>query len=261
MNGELAQAVALVAHGNPALVRGDGLRGMESSNSTFQYVRSVTFEVERRLRGRVAVASVDDWVRALRRASIGRLSLIAGGAAPAAFANQGTWGVLGHGRERTSAWYARWGVNKDGVDPADPKPRLWEVTYGLSASDGTVELGPPEVVATASLLREAVIEARSFASTHGLEPFAAWFGDALSLGDSPRPVPPYHGDMLPLSGYSLEARQLLAMATRSWVFGGMGSWNDVGFRDHAVQAQYDEITTRLYRAVLDGIRTATNAFA
>ena len=99
-----------------------------------------------------------------------------------------------------------------------------------------------------------------FASAHKLEPFAGWFEDALALGDSPSPDPPYHGDMLPQTGYPLEARQLLAMATRSWVFGGMGSWNDAGFSDEDVQAHYQEITKRLYRAVLDGIRTAANAF-
>lgn len=81
------------------------------------------------------------------------------------------------------------------------------------------------------------------------------------MTDSPSPEPPYHPDMLPQTGYSVEARQLLAMATRSWVFGGMGSWNDVGFGDPDVQAEYEEITSRLYGAVVDAIRAATKAFA
>lgn len=138
MNGELAQAVALVAHGNAALVSGDDPASMEHSNSTFQYVRSVAFEVERRLRGTTTVSSVQEWARTLRRASIGRLSLIAGAAAPTAFANQGLRGVLGHGRSRTFAWYGTWEVNKEGVDPTDCKPRLWEVTHRLSSQRARV---------------------------------------------------------------------------------------------------------------------------
>lgn len=261
MNGELAQAVALVAHGNAALASGDNPPAMEESNSTFQYVRSLAFEVERRFRGTTLVPSVGDWVQALRRASTARLSLIAGGAVPTAFANQGMWGVLGHGRNRTFAWYGQWEVNDEGVDPANPKPRIWEVTYRLSAYGGTLEVASPDLAVATSQLRQAVKDAWAFANAHDLMPFATWFEDALSIADSPSPEPPYHGDMLPPNGYSLEARQLLAMATRSWVFGGMGSWNDVGFSDQDVQAEYHEITTRLYRSVLDGVRTATNAFA
>lgn len=261
MNGELAQAVALVAHGNAALASGDDLDAMEKSNSTFQYVRSVAFEVERRLLGTTMDSSVRHWMKALHRTPVGRLSLIAGDAAPTAFANQGMRGVLGHGRSRTFAWYGSWEVNRDRVDPADPKPRLWEVTYRLSAQDGKLEVGSPDVPATASRLQQAIGDARVFADAHNLTPFDAWFKEALAMAGSPNPEPPYHPDMLPQSGYSLDARQLLAMATRSWVFGGMGSWNDVGFTDSDVQAEYEEITTRLYRAVVDGIRVATNSFA
>src|SRR4051794_262143 len=41
------------------------------------------------------------------------------------------------------------------------------------------------------------------------------------------PTAPYHPDILPSAGYTLAARQLLAGAVASFVFGGMGSWNDV----------------------------------
>ena len=198
MNGDLAQAVALVAHGNAALTSGEDPPAMEESNSTFQYVRSVAFEVERRSRGTARVPSVDDWMRELRRASIGRLSLIAGGSVPTAFVNQGMWGVLGHGLERAFAWYGHSEVNDEGVDPVDPKPRIWEVTYLLSAYDGTLEVGSPDLAETASRLRQTINDARAFANAHSLTPFAEWFEDALSLADSPSPEPPYHPDMLPL---------------------------------------------------------------
>ncbi len=66
--------------------------------------------------------------------------------------------------------------------------------------------------------------------------------------------------MVPAAGYSLDARQLLAMASRAWVFGGMGSWNDIGFTDAARNEEYRRVSQELYRAVTDAIRDAANSF-
>jgi hypothetical protein len=66
-------------------------------------------------------------------------------------------------------------------------------------------------------------------------------------------------DLLPATGYGLEARRLLVSADHAWVFGRMGSWNDLGFDDKAVQSEYEARTRELFAAVLGGIVTATNS--
>jgi hypothetical protein len=58
--------------------------------------------------------------------------------------------------------------------------------------------------------------------------------------------------------YSREARQLLSACERAWVFGGMGSWNDLGFREGDLQRRYDQVTPSLYEAVVGGIAAAVN---
>ena len=55
---------------------------------------------------------------------------------------------------------------------------------------------------------------------------------------------------------SLEARQLLATASHAWVFGGMGSWNDVALTD---DERYKPVTAELFEAVLEAVVAATNA--
>lgn len=257
---ELAQALALVAHGNAALAGGDGQAAMEHSNSTFRFVRSVSFEVERRFRGTATVSSVHDWLNAVRGASVERLSLIAGAAAPTASADHWRRGVMGHARGRTYVWHGRWVLNQEGVDPSDPQRRIWEVNYHLSSHDETLDWVAPNVEATTRRLQGAIGEALVFARAHDLTPFDGSFEDALAMADSPTGELPYYPDMLPERGYTLDARRLLAMATRSWVFGGMGSWNDLGFSDPDTRAEYEGVTHRLHEAVLDGIRDATNAF-
>jgi hypothetical protein len=262
MNGELAEAVALVAHGNAGLPGSDKaqLVGFEETNSTFQYVRSVTFETQSGRRRSSSVTSVASWLDYLRRGRFQKLSLMAGGVAPVAFADQGTWGILGHGRGEVEAWYPRWEVNRDGVDPAETKPRIWEVAYRSSARRGHVAVEPIDLLARSRELESAVGSAIEFAVTNDiLTNFVPWFEQAQALQSSDNPVIEWHPDLLPPVGYSLQARRLLASATRSWVFGGMGSWNDIGFSEPALRDRYQTVSNDLYQAVIDSIRDATNS--
>jgi len=81
---------------------------------------------------------------------------------------------------------------------------------------------------------------------------------ALKLGDAPDPVPPYHPDMFPPTAYGRPARRLLAMATRADVFGGMGSWNDLGFEPGEATREYEEISAELYATVAAAFVAAVN---
>jgi hypothetical protein len=87
-----------------------------------------------------------------------------------------------------------------------------------------------------------------------MESWPAWFEGALEGG----PDIPYHPDLLP-AGYTSEARQLAAMAVKAWVFGGMGSWNDVYFDDRQVAAEYAAISQNLYGALLRALLASVNS--
>lgn len=265
MNGELAQAVAVVSHGNSWLADVGAAREdiaiFEAQNSTFQYVRSVRFEAKSRWRGMSELGTVGAWLRSISRAGIDRLSLIAGGSKPVAFANAGLWGVVGQGRRTGDAWYGRWEVNRSGVDPADLKPRIWEVKYRRVHGSWPIEAEPIDLVGRMEELRSALADAKDFAERDpALATFAPWFEEALALESSNEPEIVWHPDMLSSVGYGLDARRLLAMGARSWVFGGMGSWNDVSFNDAETQVQYRRVSERLYEAVLSAVRDSTNSF-
>ncbi|GAB3914442.1 hypothetical protein GCM10011575_44990 [Microlunatus endophyticus] len=53
----------------------------------------------------------------------------------------------------------------------------------------------------------------------------------------------------------------MAAGSRAWVFGGMGSWNDLGFPDEGVEQDYEQLSSTLFAAVLTAITTATNSAA
>ena len=56
------------------------------------------------------------------------------------------------------------------------------------------------------------------------------------------------------------AHRLVTAASAAWVFGGMGSWNDMGITDRAAGQRYREITDAFFAAVVDGYLVAANSF-
>jgi hypothetical protein len=64
---------------------------------------------------------------------------------------------------------------------------------------------------------------------------------------------------LPAGIYSKEARQLIQGAFASWVFGGMGSWNDMSFSGTA-QTVYESLSEELYNTICDAIVAAVNSY-
>ncbi len=67
-------------------------------------------------------------------------------------------------------------------------------------------------------------------------------------------------DFIPEKIYSVQARLLLQAAYSSWVFGGMGSWNDVVFQgdDHLL---YEKLTSELYDAVCSSLVAVVNSYS
>ena len=55
-------------------------------------------------------------------------------------------------------------------------------------------------------------------------------------------------EFIPYGVYEKEARQLIESAFSSWVFGGMGSWNDLGFSADD-QDEYHMLSSELYDAI------------
>lgn len=177
-------------------------------------------------------------------------------AAPIAtsFANEVPRGVVADGEART-LWSSNWETG--GTD--QPPGEIWRVTmtsYGLAP----LPAAPLRTVDDArASLHEAVEAARTFATENNLDGWVDWFGTALAVSMSPDPEVPYNPDIAPAGWLSLEQQQLLASAVQSWVFGGMGSWNDIWFEDESQSDRYREVTERLYRAVIAALVAVTNA--
>jgi hypothetical protein len=119
--------------------------------------------------------------------------------------------------------------------------------------------GPPRSVVEASTELVAALEAaRSFALTNQLSGWAEWFAKAIVAAGAPDPEIPYNPDIAPGGWLALEQRQLLAAATQAWVFGGMGSWNDIWLEDESQAERMEQLTKQLYTAVMGALVAVTN---
>jgi len=119
----------------------------------------------------------------------------------------------------------------------------------------------PEVNEAAKKLKGALNDAKIFSERARFDSWANLFAEATDLLSHSMPVIPYHPDLLPPHCQKLSSRQLMASACKAWVFGGMGSWNDLCFEDTSLQKDYNSVTVGLYQAVMGAIGAATNSTA
>jgi hypothetical protein len=263
INGELAALIALCLHGNDWLASGTGRApDLDTENSAFRYVERVHVTCpQRRMLGsrKWEADGVSEWLGFVKDSGARRLSLVVGGAQPselpdpvaAAFANGGRWALVDDA-PTPRLWQSHWAVH----DRNRADQRIWAVQVAGSPL-GQSWLARPAPTSARDDLRAALDAIRGFAEGDvDIADWAAWFREALRLLDVSEPVIPYNPDLAP-EGLPLESRQMLAAAVKSWVFGGMGSWNDLASLDPARKAEYDQRTDELYRSVLAALIAVT----
>jgi hypothetical protein len=264
MNGELAQIISLVAHGNSFLRGGDIDL---SANSTFQYVSSVRFaryKSNQDTYGVEVADSVSAWFAFLRSIKATHLWNIAFAwqrqdipeHVAVAFSGGVPTAIQADLPSGFELWYPQW---KTGGH--DQKP--WLVEYRSLIFPNSHALPVQKLSMVKNRLKQAVSQAEKFSKRPDVNAnnWATWFTKSLEMLDSPNPRAPFHPDMLPDSGFSLDARQVLASAVQSYVFGGMGSWNDMGFEKPEIHKEYERITKELYEAIKIAIVMSSNSFA
>ncbi len=168
----------------------------------------------------------------------------------------GRWLIEAVRPKGSDYWEARWEVgDRDREDR-----RIWRVSYGRIAANAPSSSGSranaEEIRARLAVNLQRIAE---FARTHRQDGFAKAFESALACLSSDEPLGGvYHTDIAPPGSLPKVEAQLLGAAQSAWVFGGMGSWNDIRF-DGADQTQYDELSEELYGLLNASIVTAANS--
>lgn len=270
MNGEILQLIALCCHAN-ATLRARRVPEPLPKNAAFDFCEFVRFVRPARtlfggVKDRTFASTPQEWLGALVADGVVRVRLArASGNDPAA-ADRTLAAFIGG----AGTWYLEL-LRADGQSDfllADgqvhnlraPDGRIWRTTYKQVSGPSTNSSPIPIAQATANL-KAALDDVAAFALKQNLSNWHANFMSALDAFDASKPARFDNcADLAPPGVLPLDARTLLDACQRAWVFGGMGSWNDLGF-DEPHQAEYDRVSEQLYQCIVAGILAATNASA
>lgn len=268
MNGPIAQIVALACHGNASL-RGVA-KGTQffPDNSTCQFCDRINFVELRRGRFRRQVKEIcvadtpDDWFRSLReQRSTGLwLDYSASGdrlddRMSAGFVGGGGHWSINVVSDSASRWLPRWEVwNQDA-----PERRIWRVTYARVEKERRApSRGSPDLGLASERLDQALGQITPFARCRNRDGFAECFENAHNILTAAAECEVYHRDLAPEGVLAPAAERILAACQKAWVFGGMGSWNDMMF-DGQEQDEYEQVSDLLFKAITSAIVAAANS--
>jgi hypothetical protein len=158
--------------------------------------------------------------------------------------------------DEMAGWEAGWRVQ----DQNDPEQKIWHVTYRRIGTLPRRDVIPLHPVGLTRMLQDALVDIAVFAKKH--EYASGWvetFDKAMMALKSDTPLAASFNfknceAMVP----DVRAQRLLAAADIGWVFGAMGSWNDMSFEGEA-QQEYEKISDRLFGLMIDAIVTSVNS--
>jgi hypothetical protein len=278
MQGAIAQIIALTTYGN-AFITGSpafDASGFYPANSVFTFCEHVRFAYLREKDAVIEeVAYADDpleWFACLKRDEIYALRLIYGSTeaqkpGDERIADRRLVGFVGGGGRwlietitpsGSDFWEARWQVGDQ--NRADNK--IWRVTYGrIASSRPTLERKAVDINELKTRMVDNLAAIAEFARARNLGGFARAFDAGIAqLNAQELCNSAYHADLAPELALPLEASQLLCAAQAAWVFGGMGSWNDLWFGADD-QSIYERLSEELYQLLNAAIVTAANTSA
>lgn len=266
MTGTVAQQLSLVSYGNQFLQTGTLPADYYPANPAFKFCNAVDFLYVQDSATTPAAPDPAAWFGLLRQQGCHRLWLGYQRPAPnelntpahllAGFVGGGgSWVLEADYGQQSDYWAERWQVTRSN----DPDQRIWHVSYGRTRHQQRPTRQQPALATATAELRQALLEISVFALRQRLTNWEDIFTNALRILDGQEPTPPFYDQLLAPGTLAPAARQLIFAASQAWVFGGMGSWNDLGFADEATSQQYEALSAALYAKVLQALLSGSNA--
>lgn len=267
MQVPVLRALAMVAVGNAAIA-GRNVSGFWPSDPMFRYTASLDFMTPREQPGALAHASSSptDWFEKLRKRKCKGLRLHN---APMQ-QNQ----KLGHIDERMLVGMVgggpRWLIETvypdhselwEGFDRIGDKnaadKKIWLSAYILLGEAASADAVDTNIKGASIDVRDALLSIEALARELPGQPFADIFKAARATLEGKDDLA-YPLEFLRSAQMKPEAERLLKAAGRGWVFGAMGSWNDV-VPDAPLKARYESTSKALFDALSRAVLVSANS--
>ena len=272
MTGTLAQLLSLISFGNEYIVKGKLENNYYPQNSVFKFDKQVNFKALkssffRKDKEIIAGNDPHEWFQFLKRSDCRELKAFYQHSKHekqykdyklAGFVDGGgQWFVEAIYNDYSDFWYAHWKVgNKE-----DPEEKIWLVTYEVVARKQQTKNVQFLLIESRKKLERILKEIELFARENNLISWTDCFANALKTLNSEEPYQDsYYSDIIVLKNYSKEAIQLIFAASKAWVFGGMGSWNDIAFNEKEKQKKYEQLSEELYESVITALLAGINYY-
>lgn len=274
MTGILAQTIALTAYGNEYLTNAELSQDLYKQNKSFQSCNRVDFIDYKkpilpifRPKAIVLADEPSQWFKYLKNNGCLKLRLFFEYSTDFTFTTDyklaglvgggGNWLIEALHENYSDYWVSNWKVTRENA--SDKK--IWTVDYERLAKNFRKTNLQIDQTETREMLRKTLAEIKTFAYENKVDDWAKVFEDALNNLDSECPQENcYYSDIIPVQNYSLSSIQILFAASKAWVFGGMGSWNDLNFESRETNDLYESLSRRLYEIVNRAIICAVNSF-
>lgn len=269
MNGIVTQLLSLISYGNHYLKYGELPANYYPANVAFKFCHKVNF-MHLNTQGNSTTESIVapdpvKWFKFLQEENCRELKayyhpsegnqgtpdhkmagFVGGG---------GTWLLEAIYPSHSDFWAARWQADR----PNDAEQNIWSVNYGRTVSGTDTINFCPDVNSVAQGLKAVLTDINRFALHHKLNNWADIFQNALNILNSNEPATGWYENLIVKSDYSQASLQLLYAAMAAHVFGGMGSWNDLGFEGEEDNKVYESLSFYLYdyinRALISSINS------
>ncbi|WP_017445881.1 hypothetical protein [Gayadomonas joobiniege] len=269
MQGTIAQLLSIAAHGNEYL-KGRLNYDYFPSSSTFKFCKFVKF-VDLQSSGtkwheRDFAKDPNDWFKKLKDTGVVQFRVRYISTNNEEISDRMSVGFVGGGGRwlietvksgKSDFWEAGWEVG----DRDDPEQNIWHVKYGRILKNRNQ---PEQALPPASEIKEQLKDILKKISEFAYKNNCGNFGQCFERGLKALEEPPASSDkeytIFPKGYATPEHHQLLNASQRAWVFGGMGSWNDMGFNDSAIHKEYEELSDKLFNLINLALIVASNPF-
>lgn len=277
MTGDISKAITLTTYGNAFLKDNYDISRLTLNHSSFAFTNKVEFLYFKKHffskpSWHLYAANPIDWLKKLKDDGCKEIRLVFqqdnsvslnGSVVPdhklAGFVGGGGTRFIQTVFENHSDF---WQSKEEVTDKDSPSRKIWTVSYGRTLTgEPTQSKKTYNIDSIKVKLKTSLVNISSFANENGQTFWAEWFENAINLIDSPNPYINENDKLIiPMDKIDFKTIQLLAGSSKAWCFGGMGSWNDIGFIENDKQDKYDSLTSALYDVVNESYLAVANSY-
>ena len=172
----------------------------------------------------------------------------------------GTWYIKTVYEHESHYWINQWELIPESMREINGfGKKVWSVHYKLIWKGENTSHPPMDMIVVTNQLKNTLDALIDFTEKHKI--WNEIFIKAKNILDYELTENAgLYQDIFPSNNYSLTALQLLFSAREAWVFGGMGSWNDLGFSNKEDNETYEKLSEELYLNLIHAIIVAINSF-